>query len=828
MVLLLRQMTHFFALLLWVAAGLAALAGMPQLALAIVVVVVLNASFAFVQEYRADRAVDRLRDLLPETVLVIRDGQRHRVGASSLVPADLVVLEAGDKISADLTVHIAHSLAVDESILTGESVPRRVSAGDDMYAGTFVTEGTAVAEVTATGDRTRIAGIARLTRQVKRPPGPLAIRLKRVVRTIGLIAVGVGVSLFFAGLLLGLTALEAFLLALGATVALVPEGLLPTVTLALALGARRMAARKALVRRLEAVETLGSVTFICTDKTGTLTRNEMAVVEVWTPAGTASVAGVGYEPQGRVYGEPAVRESVGDLAYAAVRASSGGLTFRNGNWQPHGDPMEVALHVLAMRCGSGASPGQQAHERLRLPFDPRTLRACTLDGDILYVKGAPEPLLALCVPGSGVAVASVAAASMAGRGLRVIAVASLHGATETDAQNPKDMDLLGVVGLLDPPRPDVSDAIAACRRALIKVGMVTGDHPGTARAIAVQTRLSTSDSPLIEGGSLPDDDAQLAALLDHDGIIVARVSPEQKLRIAKVLRQRGHIVAMTGDGVNDAPALREADIGIAMGATGSDVAREAADVVLLDDHFGTIVNAIELGRATFANVRRFLTYHLTDNVAELAPFAAWALTGGAFPLAIGVLQILALDIGTDLLPALALGVEPANPRTLAGPARTGQLIDRRLLTRVFGVLGPAEALVALAAFAAVLLAGGWRWGTQPTLPLLAMASGTTFAAIVLAQMANAFACRSEITPVWEQHLAGNRTLIVAVVAEILALGLFLGLPPAASALGGTWPPVLGWALAAAAIPVVLLTDGIHKRRSHRTAGQTEPRAGGQV
>ncbi|WP_239128243.1 cation-translocating P-type ATPase [Planobispora siamensis] len=785
-VLLLREMTHFFALLLWGAAALALLAGMPQLTVAIVVVIVLNGAFAFAQEYRADRAGQRLRELIPAAVTVRRDGRVTQVEAADLVSGDVVLLEAGDRISADLEAVETHALAVNESMLTGESVPARPRAGDRLSAGTFVVEGQAEALVVATGARTRLAEIAALTREARRPPSPLARQLGKVVRTVALIALGVGAAFFGLAVLLGMEPAQGFLFALGVTVALVPEGLLPTVTLSLARAAQRMASRNALVRHLEAVETLGSATFICTDKTGTLTRNEMTVAEIWAPG----------HPQDEVL-RSAVLSSTGHVA-ADGRAV--------------GDPMEVALHVAALRGGVETDTPVTR----RFPFDPVRRRASVVAGGELHLKGAPDSVLPLCaaVPG-----AAEELARMSGRGLRVLAVA--RGAGEAE----RDLTLLGLVALEDPPREDVAGAIATCRRAGIKLAMITGDHPATARAIAAEVGLLGPDALVLTGARLPSGDEELGRMLDRDGVVVARVTPEDKLRIARALRGRGHVVAMTGDGVNDGPALREADIGIAMGASGTDVAREAADLVLLDDHFATIVTAVELGRATYANIRRFLTYHLTDNVAELTPFAVWALSGGTIPLALSVLQVLALDIGTDLLPALALGAEPANPRTMDGPARTGNLVDRRLVRRVFGVLGPAQALAEMAAFIGVLLLGGWVPGADPEPALLATASGTAFAAVVLGQFANAFACRSESRWIGRLHWRDNPLLLWAVASEIVMLLAFLGLPALADLLGGTFPDAAGWALAVLAVPVMVLADTAHKAwRARRVTARSRPSA----
>jgi magnesium-transporting ATPase (P-type) len=477
--------------------------------------------------------------------------------------------------------------------------------------------------------------------------------------------------------------------------------------------------------------------------------------------------------------------------------------------------MEVALHVLALRAGELADPadGPDPITR-RYPFDPRRRVSSVVAGGVLHVKGAPDSVLPLCRPVAG---ADQALHRLAERGLRVLAVARRTGPVPEGnvADVECDLDLLGLVGLEDPPRPGVVPAINACRRAGIRIALLTGDHPATARTIAAEVGIIGDDGPVLEGRELPTNKAALGALLDRD-VVVARVTPEDKLRIAEALQARGHVVAMTGDGVNDGPALRAADVGVAMGASGTDVAREAADLVLLDDRFETIVAAVELGRATFSNIRRFLTYHLTDNVAELTPFAIWALSAGRIPLALTVLQILALDIGTDLLPALALGAEPPNEHVLEGPVRVTALIDRLLLVRVFGVLGPTEAVAEMLAFISVLVAGGWVWAETPPDHLLQVASGAAFASVVLGQLANAFACRSQRRWVFGQSLSSNPFLLGAVAVELAVLIAFLTLPPLPSLLGGTWPTALGWAMAVLAVPLVLAADTLQKAVQSRT------------
>jgi len=546
----------------------------------------------------------------------------------------------------------------------------------------------------------------------------------------------------------------------------------------------------------------------------------MSVIEAWTPQGRASIEGTGYDPAGIVHAAVGLLPFVQRLSWAAALDVNGRPALHQGRWVAQGNPLEVALDVFARRVNTGDHVDGRAARPVvqRFPFDPRRRRMSLIVGNLIVVRGAPEAVFERC---RTVGDAEGALAQMAERGLRVMAIAIRelqgHDIPESADATEADLNLLGLVGIEDPPRPGVADSIAACRRAGIRVAMVTGDHRDTARAIAREVGLWRSDAFLVEGKDLPADEEMLGALLDRDGVIVSRVSPEQKLRIALALRRRGHVVAMTGDGVNDAPALHEADIGVAMGLSGTDVAREAADLVLLDDNFTTIVAAIEQGRTTFANARRFLTYHLTDNVAELTPFVVWALSGGRFPLALGVLQVLCLDIGTDILPAVALGAEPSSRRALAQPPLGRHLVDRALLLRSLLVLGLTESAVEMIAFLVTLSSEGWRpGGPFPSgAPLLA-ASGAAFTAVVAGQMANAFACRSATVSPRQLGWFSNPYLVGAVVCEAVLLAGFLYLPFLATLLGHAPPNKAGYMVAAMAFPAVLAADAIHKRHRART------------
>ena len=812
----LRQMVHFFALMLWVAGLLAILAHLLELGVAIFIIILLNGTFAFLQEHRADRAVERLSALLPRRVIAIRDDKRIQIDASELVVDDIVLLGPGDKVPADLVTLRANSATADLSALTGESLPVHIATGEQLFAGTFITSGEVVARVVKVGHETRLGAIVKLTVKSSRPPAPLALELDRVVRYIAMISVAVGILFLTIAVLVGIRLADGIVFAIGVTVALVPEGLLPTVTLSLAMGAQRMSRRRALVRKLESVQTLGSTTFICVDKTGTLTMNEMNVVEVWTPNGVARIEGEGYNPNGQIHASADADTGMRQVVLAAVRTCTGRAVQKSESWIPLGDPMEAAIHALSLRAGINVDAEEQRSPTLqRFTFDSFRRRTSVVTAAGIFVKGAPDSVLPLC------AVTTLEPAEeMARRGLRVLAVAwranSPAAALETAAHAERDLRLLGLLGISDPPRAGVAEALSSCRRAGIRIAMITGDQVATAKAIAEEVSLLREESLVIKGSDLPKDETILGAMLDCDGAVVAGVSPEDKLRIARSLRSRGHVVAMTGDGVNDGPALREANVGIAMGKTGTDVAREAADLVLLDDSFPTIVAAIEEGRATFANVRRFLTYHLTDNVAELAPFLVWALSGGRFPLALGILQILSLDIGTDMLPAIALGAEPPRAGLLDRPPDKHHILDRGVLIRAFALMGPAEAIVELFAFLATFWVAGWRPGSSfPGGHLLLAASGAAFSAVVFGQMANAFACRSTRYLPARLGWTSNRLLVFAVIVETLFLFLFFAVPQVASILGHRVPSAAGGLSALAAIPVIFIVDFLYKHWTRR-------------
>ncbi|MBK7767719.1 MAG: cation-transporting P-type ATPase [Sulfuritalea sp.] len=836
-----REFTHFFAIILWIGAALAFLAehfdpgqGMARLGVAIVGVIIVNGIFSFWQEYKAEQAVAALRQLLPQKVQALRDGTIVEMLATELVPGDIVLLEEGTLVPADCRLIEAFGLRVNTATVTGESLPKARSiepstedsplyAKNVVLAGTSVVSGQARAVVYATGMHTEFGRIAHLTQTAGAGASPLQREIARLSRIVAALATGMGVALFFIGQAMGLPTWENLLFAIGIIVANVPEGLLPTVTLSLAMATQRMARRNALVRHLPAVEALGSTTTICCDKTGTLTQNRMSVQRLWLGGGFLDFT---------------------DLAAQASLAEDNRELFVNAalchnlkivDQKLLGDPMEVALASMGRQVVGELADHQRIDE---LPFDTDRKRMSVLcatpQGHRLYCKGAPETVLAACdfvqfdagiIPINAAARTRLLAAQqqMAEAGLRVLAFA--HCALSGDIRDgmpseERGMILSGLVGLEDPPRAEVPDAIARCATAGIRIIMVTGDHPHTALAIARQIGLvKTAQPAVISGDQLRSiSPAQLQLALDAREIIFARVAAEQKMLIVQALQKKGEIVAVTGDGVNDAPALKTADIGIAMGIAGTDVAKEAADLILLDDNFASIVAAIEEGRAVFDNIRKFLTYILSSNIPELVPYLAFVLF--RIPLPLTIIQILAVDLGTDMLPALALGAERPDPGVMQRPprARTERLLSWGLLARAYLFLGMLEAAAAMAVFFFVLDAAGWQYGVSldRSDPLYLQATSACLATIVVMQMMNVILCRHPFKSSLSFGLFGNPYILLGLAAE-LGVILFIIYTAAGNWLFGTAPvgPDV-WLLALAGAALMWVLEEARKAWLRRT------------
>ncbi len=785
-----RQFQSLLVLILIAAAALAAALGETIDAAAIAAIVVLNAVLGFAQEWRAERAIEALRDMLSPLAEVIRDGAPRRIASAELVPGDLVVLSEGQKVPADLQLTRTVGLKLDESILTGESVPVDRDAADDdaqAFMGALVAAGRAEGVVTATGRQTRFGRIADLTQSVGEKTTRLQRQLATLARQLGLVGLSVAAGLLGIGLLAGRDPFDMALTALSMAVAVVPEGLPVVVTLTLAIGATAMARQKALLRRLQAAETLGAASVICTDKTGTLTENKMTVTALVLPAARYEITGTGHDPAGRVLrdGAPVRAETDGDLAWllhAAQVCNNARLVRDGADWAMIGDPTEGALITLARKAWA-ETPDPDAR-LAETPFSSLRKRmgmlAPGLDGrPRLMVKGAPEAVLPLCTrvraAGAEQALTDTARAgleaeyeALAAQGLRVIALADRPARDAHDTEE-QELAFLGFAGLLDPPRPEIREAVHLCRRAGIRLVMITGDSLTTAGAVA--GRVGIDHEHAIRGADLEDmPDATLDAALAGGNVLFARTAPVHKMRIVERLQAAGAIVAMTGDGVNDAPALRRADIGVAMGQRGTDVAKEASDLVILDDNFATIVRAIAEGRRQFANIRRFVRYLLSSNSAEVLALTVNLLIGG--PLLLLPIHILWMNLLTDGVSAVALGLEPGQDEQMSEPPLSR---DARVLTRA--------ALPGLAAFGLYMAAA-----TLAVFYLLLPmgedeARTAAFTTLVLCQEVAVFAFRSDRQSAWAAGFGRNPWLVAAVAAMIALQGLAVYWPPLQLMLG---------------------------------------------
>jgi Ca2+-transporting ATPase len=835
---LLAQFHNVLILILLAGTVVSGFLGHTLEAIVITVIVMFAVLLGFIQEYRASRALDALRQMAAPSAHVMRDGEEQVVPARDVVPGDVVVLRAGDRVPADTRVIQSVNLAADESALTGESAPVRktierladpqLPLGDRTnvtYAGTTIANGRGQALVIATGMGTEFGRIARLVQTVESTRTPLQENLDRLGGTLGkaaLVVVGIVVAV---GLARGLPVIDMFMFGIALAVAVVPEALPAVVTISLAIGVRRMVRRNALVRRLPVVETLGSTSVICSDKTGTLTRNEMMVRQIVADGRSFEVTGAGYEPKGDVLerGEAvSPPEPVRQVLHAAVLASDARLINRDGRWMIEGDPTEGALLVAAQKIGlEPAVINRQQPRVAEIAFTSERRRMTTLhessSGLMAYSKGAADEILATCTrqmrERGEVAVTAADLEGirevehrLAAAGLRVLAIAQRRGASVEDME--RDMTLLGLVAMMDPPRPEAKAAVDTCKSAGVRVVMITGDHPLTASTIARELGILSAERVVTgrELDTMSDD-----SLKEHvDGTAVyARVSPADKLRVVNAWQTRGEVVAMTGDGVNDAPALKRADVGIAMGIAGTDVSKEAAGMTLLDDNFATIVAAVEEGRIVFGNIKKYLMYLLSCNVGEIILLAGAVIAG--LPLPLTAVQILYVNLATDGLPALALAVDP--------PER--DLMQRKPRDRRVGVF--TRPVVAI-----VLAAGLWSAIVNMTLFTWLLREGRalnevmamTFVLLVLIQFFNAYNCRSDRLSVFRRPFA-NRWLNLAVGWELVLLLVVVYTPFLQPAFGTVNLSTTDWALLVSLALSVVPVIEIVKRMTREAAVEAD-------
>jgi len=844
-VLLGRQVANPLILVLLGSAGLALLMGKPTDAGVVLAVVVLNALIGFVQEYKAGKAIASLADMVPEQAMVLREGQRRNTLASELVRGDLVFLQSGDRVPADLRLIEVRDLQVVESALTGESLPvakstQEVPVGAALgdrssmaFSGTLVTFGTATGLVVGTGARTELGHISELMRDTARVETPLMRDMDRLGRQLTWAILVVTALVFLVGLARGWGLAEGALAALSLAVAAIPEGLPAVISIALAIGVRRMAQRRSVIRSLPAVETLGSTTVICSDKTGTLTRNEMSVRILWTGEAEYRVEGVGYDPAGQITTEGQVLEgvppSLGRLLHAGALCSDATFTEEGGRFVLHGDPTEGALVVAAERAGVKAVALREKHPRLDvIPFESEHKYMATLHeldrGRHLLVKGAPEVLLACCarnaqgVPLDAEAV-QAEAARLAGQGMRVLALAERpFGGDHVSHSDVQGLTFLGLQGLIDPPRPESIQAIADCKRAGITVKMITGDHPGTAEAIGRELGL---DSPrgAVTGRELDALDAEGFARIAREAHVFARVSPEHKLRLVQALQAQGEVVAMTGDGVNDAPALKRADIGVAMGITGTAVSREAADMVLLDDDFASIRSAVAEGRRVYDNLVKALAFALPTNLGQamvlLAAVLFFPFKDGVPLLPILPVQILWINLVVTVTLALPIAFEAPEPSLMERPPRRpGEPLFSRFVAW--------RTLLAGSLFAAGTL-GLFLWEVNQVSglnPDLALRKAQTLAVTTLALMQAFYLlnCRSLKDGFWKMGLFSNPLvyggilLLVVLQAALVHLPLLQGLFHTTALDAGEWTKAVGVSLLV--MPIISL-EKAWRRRSKR-------------
>jgi len=833
LLMLLKEFAALFPILLLVAALLAFFAqtlspgeGYDLIGIALVVVVVLNALVSFYQNHKVEKLMVSFLDYIPKQVALLRDGGKVVVDADEVVPGDILLLQEGDKIPADGVILKVNELLVDESILTGESEPLSKSALRDLVdescqarSGSTILKGSALVLVTVTGRSTGIGSISELSQAVEHDMTPMQQEIQNFVQKITWLALGIGFAFFIIGFFIGNPFWTNLVFAIGIIVANVPEGLLPTVTLALTQSSLRMGRHNAVVKNILSVETLGSTTVICTDKTGTLTRNKLHVETTYldfTEVDTDDEAAFNSNRAGRTFLE------VMALCNDVISVNQN----NHGHEKFKGDPTEIAMaNFVEKRFGYDALQSQFELRHNR-PFDSEskymTATHATQGGTLfMTVKGGPNVILSRCtqVHSEGLVrdlrdderdYLDLQANRYAEQGLRVLALA--YRVVGQPEEVPEGLVFVGFVAMIDPPRREVPAAVAACKSAGIRIIVMSGDKAETVSYIAQKLGI-VSTPRVIEGEELAGMSRELlTAALKNDEVLFARIAPEQKLDIVDTLKAMGEVVAVTGDGVNDAPALKRADIGISMGLRGTDVAKEASDIILLDDNFATIIKAIKEGRVVYDNIKKFITYILTSNIPEIIPFIAYILL--PIPLPITVIQILAIDLITDMIPAIGLGNEPPEADTMQRPPRRRDehLVSFRTFVRSYAIVGPAEAALAFAAFFVVLFDGGWSWGATITgdTSLYLQASGAFLTTIIFCQIGNVMACRTNRQSALPYLFRLNRWIAVGVAVEVCFILLITYLP-ILNPIFNTAPfSPLAWAIVVISPLVILMIEELRK------------------
>lgn len=848
----LTNFTSMMAILLWVAGLIALMTGTPELGIAIWLVNLINGVFSFWQQYRAQQATSALQKMLPSYVKVMRAGQTNKILAADLVPGDIVLLNSGDNIPADGRLLSADSLEVNQSSLTGESItvnketdPQTDAAlknagkyaeANLVYEGTSVVNGSGSFVVLATGMHTEFGQIASLTTSVAAVKSPLQKELDILTRQLSLIAIVIGALFFVAAVFfVGYPWPKAFIFALGMIVAFIPEGLLPTVTLSLAMAVQKMAKKNALVKHLNSVETLGETTVICSDKTGTLTKNEMTIEKVWLPTDDYTVSGTGYKPNGIVTKagkkiDLAQEHDLLQLIRIASLCNDSAIEEKENHYQLVGSPDEGSLLILAAKADYDLRDERKKYPRYNeLPFDSKRKRMSTIHQNngqnYVFTKGGITEVLSCCqsylkngqvIPLTEAVKKEILAKNddLAKEGLRTLAFANriLQTTTNLTIENcEQNLTFVGITASQDPPRENVMEAIQRCHDASIRIIMVTGDYGLTAKSIARKIGIvKGADVRVITGDDLANmSDSKLKENLTHE-IIFARVAPEQKYRVVSLLQSLGEIVASTGDGVNDAPALKKADIGVAMGITGTDVAKEAADMILTDDNFTSIVNAIEEGRTVYNNIRKFLLYILNSNMPEAVPSLLFLLSKGMIPLPLTVMQILTIDLGTDMLPALGLATEQTEPGTMKKPPRkrTEHLLTKQIILKAFAWYGLLASIISIGAYFFVNHLNGWpttALATDGT--VYAMATTMTLAAIVFCQIGAVFNCRTAEQSLFKIGFFSNKRILGGICFEVILIACLMYVPFLQKLFGTTGIQLQDWLfLICIPLPLIIIEE----------------------